>query len=490
MVFKIINIGSNPVFLVCSFLKQVKIKFLFYFTFRRAWDSTDLFNESNYRLKKEIETYRTWYKMFKHTIFVYKEFFVQNYNWLDTMIVFFFFRFLQKLYYRISAVSCKLKQLTLKTYKYLKVKVFQNNTFLAGLKYCWLFIRFWVVGLLLFITVTYYFMLIRVLPFNRIIFQWVIVIMIVYWLMSGFTFFIRKYRYGKFTSAVQRFWRRSFMLFWLIETFLFLIFFYLTINSNQEPVYMYDNFQLYKTHLFSWRWFLLKILPITILVIFSYLILLFLKWGTFSKENLPFFSMTLLLMYVIWLEFYQFFHVLNYYGNLVWIYNSEEHLWILESEFRKTRIVNHYVTICIVAKFWHLVFIFVFWVFFVLRCNELKRYRYPIFSANLQNFIMLYFLTWISMYPWFKFVFRRYLDNPYFWFYSNPRRTFLKLFYNDLKLIYYAFGIMKDNFIYFIYFTLSNYFYFVETSNITEFNEYGKFMIRNRFIKNNTPVIQ
>jgi hypothetical protein len=117
-------------------LKQVKIKFLFYFTFRRAWDSADLFNEKNYHLKKEIETYRKWYKIFKHTFFVYKEFFVQNYDWLDTMIVFFFFRFLQKLYYKISAVSYKLKQLTLKTYKYLKVKVFQNNTFLAGLKYC------------------------------------------------------------------------------------------------------------------------------------------------------------------------------------------------------------------------------------------------------------------------------------------------------------------------------------------------------------------
>ena len=75
--------------------------------------------------------------------------------------------------------------------------------------------------------------------------------MFFYWLVSGFVFFFKKYQYRYFTSAIQRFWRRSFTIFWAIEGCIFVIFLYLTLNANQEPVYMYDNSQIYKTHLFS-----------------------------------------------------------------------------------------------------------------------------------------------------------------------------------------------------------------------------------------------
>ena len=75
--------------------------------------------------------------------------------------------------------------------------------------------------------------------------------MVFYWLISGFVFFTKKYKFGKFTSAIQRFWRRSFIIFWLIESSLFIVFIYLLFNASQEPVFAYDFIQIKKMRLFS-----------------------------------------------------------------------------------------------------------------------------------------------------------------------------------------------------------------------------------------------
>jgi len=197
---------------------------------------------------------------------------------------------------------------------------------------------------------------------------------------------------------------------------------------------MYDNIQFYKTHLFSWRYFLPKIYTTVLIIIFIYSALLSLNFFTFiGSINLVLIA-TLFVLLVTWVEFYQFFHLLNYYGALNWIYDIEEHLWVLESEFKRTRIVNHYVTICLVAKFWHIIFAVVVWVFFVLRCLESNRFRYPLLSANLQNFIIIYIMSWLYMYPWLKFTIRKTLDVPFYWFFVNNRRLGFYLFINDAKL--------------------------------------------------------
>lgn len=476
MVFKIINIGSNPIFLVCSILSRKRIslfsfvylKFFFKFIFFFL-KSLIFFRFGKLKGKNFINQTR-------------REFHLQGYLLLDLVLILYFTITSKINQFKNSAIKYKFDQIMSKFYRFCRVKVFENKSVLLGLKYLWMMLRFWALGVCLFIAISYYFMYIRSLPVSKILFQWIVVIMIVYWLMSGFVFFIKKYRYSKYTTAIQRFWRRSFMIFWLIESFLFLIFIYLTVNANQEPVYMYDNLQIYKTHLFSWRMFLLKIVPVTIVVITMYFLLLFVKWGVFSKSDTIVFFITLLLIYIVWLEFYQFFHVLNYYGNLMWVYDSEEHLWFLEPDFKKTRIVNHYLTICIIAKFWHLIFIFVFWIFFILRSIELTRYRFPLLSANLQNFVILYILSWIGMYPWFKFVFRRYLENPYFWLYTSPRKTFVKMFFNDLKLIYLSLLEIFENVKSYFHFEIHDYFYWHNTSSDLNFCQYEKHIVRDKFI--------
>jgi hypothetical protein len=313
-----------------------------------------------------------------------------------------------------------------------------KNIFLVGLKSIWIGLRFWILSLVIGISLIYYSMVIRCLPFNKTVFVWIIVAMFAYWILSGFVFFIKKYQYSKFTSAIQRFWRRTYIIFWMIEFSLFSVYIYLTLNANQESFYMFDQIQVFKTHLFSWRLFLLKLFPLTLLLILGYLFLLSMKWNILSKHTVWLLFITLLLTYVVWVEFYQFFHVVNFYGNFNWIYDIDERVWTLELEPRKTRTVNHYVMLMIMLKFWHIVFIFGFWVFSLLRGLEIGRVRYPLISANLQNFLILYLFAWVSMYPWIKFILRRYLDTTYYWFYINNRELGMRVFFNDLNLFYYG----------------------------------------------------
>ena len=175
---------------------------------------------------------------------------------------------------------------------------------------------------------------------------------------------------------------------------------------------------------------------------------------------------------------------MNCYGTTNWVYDFTEHLWNLEVEFKRTRIVNHYVTIGLVAKFWHIIFAVVFWIFFILRGMESTRYRYPLIAANLQNFVIIYIMGWLYMYPWFKYTARKSLDMPYFWFFVNNRKFGVFLFINDIKL--YFFGLC-DIFTSFFYkahsFKQSSFFYWQESSVFLNNTQFRKHNIRDLFIR-------
>nr|QBI37904.1 Ymf68 [Tetrahymena rostrata]QGS65283.1 Ymf68 [Tetrahymena rostrata] len=357
------------------------------------------------------------------------------------------------------------------------------NNLIGGIKFIWKGLRFWLIGLLLGVAIIYYLMYIRLLPFNKIILSWILVAMFLYWLISGFVFFIKKYQYSRFTAAIQRFWKRTYIIFWLIEAGTFSVFFYLTLNSSSEPVYMYDQIKIFKNNLFSWRWFLIKLLPSVSIILLGYYLQITLKWNLFNKQSTILFLITIILLYILWLEFYQFFHILSFYGNISWLYDYDEYIWTLEIDTRRTRLANNYISICLFAKFWHFVFITVFWIFFVLRINELGRIRYPLLVANVQNFIIIYIMSWAYMYPWLKFIFRKYLDVPYYWFFTNGRKLGIRVFFTDLKLFFYGITSNLFNFnINFIKFDKYPFYYWINASNMTDFNQYRKFIIRDSII--------
>ena len=411
----------------------------------------------------------------------------------DKLFIYLLFSFDSSVNYLVSTTRLKyrLSQSDLGIYNYLGSNLYNSGNFfvstyfLVGLRSLWIGIRFWFLSLVIGLVIFYALMTFKYVPLLKISFIWLCVVMFLYWLMSGFVFFIKKYQTSKFTTVIQRFWRRTYMLFWLIETSVFVTFLYVTFNASQEPFYMHDQIKVFKTHLFSWRYLLIKVVSTAVLLVLSYCLLLFLKWNIYTKQSVIFFFVTLFLTYVVWLEFYQFFHVISYYGGLFWVFDSEERLWVLENDFKRTRIVNNYVALCLMAKFWHLIFIYVFWIFFILRTNELQRYRYPLLSANLQNFIILYIFCWITMYPWLKLYVRKYMDYTYYWFFTNAREIGVRVFFSDIKLFFFGFFDRLFSFELFNFnFTSLNFFYWIDSSNLTGFDGYRKHFIKNVFLHN------
>jgi hypothetical protein len=295
--------------------------------------------------------------------------------------------------------------------------------------------RYWLLPLMFLLVFFYFAMYIRALSFLKVIFEWFLIINVSYWLFSGFVFFVKKYRYNRFTSAIQRFWRRSFILFWLIESSLFIVFIYLLFNASSEPIFMFDMVQLNKQRLYSWKFFLYKSFFVFLIIILSYFLIINAKWNTFSKYSAFLLAITIILTYIVWMEFYQFFYVINWYGEIVWVFDVEDKVWYAENTFKRARIVNHYVTICVIAKFWHIIYIYLFWVFFVLRALEQRKLSYIALSANLQNFLILYLMNWLLMYPWFKFICRKFLTYNHASFHEF-RIFIFKGFFCDLILYF------------------------------------------------------
>ena len=295
-------------------------------------------------------------------------------------------------------------------------------------------LRLWVLPLSSSIFMVIFLSFVRILPVNTALFQIFGLLMFFYWLISGFVFFIKKYKFSKFTSVIQRFWRRTYILFWLLESCLLLVFFYLTLNSSQESGFSLDHIATFKSHTNSIKMFLPAIMLSSILILVGYLLLLNLKWNFFQKQLIFVFVISFILIINLMQESYQMFHILNFYSNLFWTYSVEDKLWSLEFDARRTRLVNHYTIIMSILKYWHVVFIYFFWIFTALRSNESSTITYPLYSANFQNFIILFIMSFISLYPHLKSIVSPFLSDPYFWFFLNPNSTASLSFFNDIKL--------------------------------------------------------
>jgi hypothetical protein len=254
---------------------------------------------------------------------------------------------------------------------------------------------------------------------------------------------------------------------------------------------MYDNIQALKTLLYPWRLFMQESVALILIIATLRYFLVRLKDMTPIKLYFMILSVTVAVIYMSWSEFYQFFYTLNHYNSLDWSYDEESFTWTMETETKKTRVLLHFITICIIAKFWHFVFILGFWIFSVLRWSQLNTVHYPLLSANLQNFIILYLLNWIVMYPWIKYTFRRHLFKNYTWLYTNFRNTGSRVFFIDAVNYAYALvDLIKPTTYLFTIELLYNYLYCCCTVNGATFSEEGFYSFMREYINNSEKPIK
>ena len=343
------------------------------------------------------------------------------------------------------------------------------------------FFKNFILAAVIFVTIIYFFFYLYTLTFFKTFAVYLLIGFLFFWLFSTFNFFIKRYKYSKYTSAIQRFWKRAFMCFWLIEGFLFSIFFYYLINASSEPFFIYDTYGLYINSLNTLKIFLTNSFLIVLLLNLFIFALINIKFTSLKKNSYLFLFITFIYVYILMTEFYQFYYLLNFYSDYIWNFSEDENVWELDYDIPRTRTKNHYVTLLMLAKFWHYLFVFISWMFFLVKTVELNRIRYAFLSMNFQNTILFYIMNWLCLYSWFKWIFRRFFDQTYYWFFTSFRPLSLNITVNDIivytkNIVSYNLKFLKNNYNYnFVYFFISNKSFYGQSS-------YFKLYIKSAFL--------
>lgn len=273
------------------------------------------------------------------------------------------------------------------------------------------------------------------IDFTKQIAVWFVIMVIFYILMSTFNNFLNKYKYGKFTSAIQRFWKRTGMTFWLIEGFLFLLFFYYFLNSSQEPLYMFDYSSLNQELLIQLKTSYKSLILLSLAIYLCYVLLLNNNFLNYHQNVTLLSIISLIIIYTLYVESYQFVYTISYYTDKNWNFDSNTQLWILELEQNNIRVKQQYFILCLIAKYWHFIFIFISWIFFLVKCFEINKINYVLLGYNVQNLLILYVLNIFCLVQWIKWLTKKFLELTYYWFHIQYDE---KLLNTSVSEIYYV----------------------------------------------------
>lgn len=174
-----------------------------------------------------------------------------------------------------------------------------------------------------------------------------------------------------------------------------------------------------------------------LLFIFFYTLYLLLALPTFKSTQQIFHLgvMTLLYTYIYLLENYQVYYILTSFYENYWVYDAEQLLWSLEIEVPRIRTKQQYFLIALILKYWHFVFIYLSWLFVVMKSFEKKQISYILLGLSSQNVLILFFLNILFNAQWLKWVVKRFGETAYYWFFSaSNEMTFLN-FIQELIII-------------------------------------------------------
>lgn len=179
-----------------------------------------------------------------------------------------------------------------------------------------------------------------------------------YWFLSMFMYLANTSRSSIIVSSVSRFWRRSFLLFWALEFFLFFIYVFLFLNCPVETEWFSDRTQLFwsvSTFFSTW-------LPQYLLLLLVYI---FLR-GNYSvcksaAASIPT-QLTLFLLLLLFVieEFLQFGFIVVSISYDLESYSFLEKSWVCSNEKYPSLVIKQYTFLLSFLKFWHLVYIYSF----------------------------------------------------------------------------------------------------------------------------------
>jgi hypothetical protein len=321
-------------------------------------------------------------------------------------------------------------------FKYYHEEFINDNSFFSNFLAIYTFFKTTLISLLLCFIYFLFSIFFFKIQFLKQLSVWFVIGMMFFWLISGFNFFIKRYQFGKFTSQIQRFWKRTNTCFWLIEGFLLLIFFYYYLNSSQEPLFMYDYSSLNQEYLVSLYTIGFNIIILSIVIFIMYFTIIRLNSNSWEQLSLNLIFISIFIFFSFFIETYQFYYVISVFNERVWSLNEDDNIWSVETDNPILRTKTQYFLVCLIAKYWHFLFIFISWIFFLIKSFERKKITYVFFGSNLQNVILLFVLNLACYVQWLKWIYRRFFDLPYTWFFTNIDNKFLYKFFYEFELVY------------------------------------------------------
>lgn len=245
----------------------------------------------------------------------------------------------------------------------------------------------------------------------QFIFYGLIAFFVFYWMSSIFIFLFKSGVYSKTTSVIQRFWKRTLYLFWSIELFLFFIYSWLILISPSEVEWMFHQSQLFHGSYVNGLSLFNQIL-ITLSVI--YVTTLIQYFMVYSKIEFLLLLLLCLLFTVLLSDGSQIIVSSLYYGNTSISFNPSEFVWAVSGDVLENSANNNYTWLVVLLKFWHTVFIVVFFLFVLMFFLQTGKNFHGMYSSMMQNFTFLYLFSFILYY----FIVKVYLNVVYEYVYS------------------------------------------------------------------------
>lgn len=107
----------------------------------------------------------------------------------------------KEIYKNYDPLNTRLLSTTLGNTNYLTLSIFPKDLLFSY----FYFFKSWVISIMLSLSLVSTLFYLRDIPVNKHLFSVGSIILFAYLLLSGFVFFIKKYRYGKYTTAMHRF---------------------------------------------------------------------------------------------------------------------------------------------------------------------------------------------------------------------------------------------------------------------------------------------
>lgn len=265
----------------------------------------------------------------------------------------------------------------------------------------------------------------------------------VYIVYQTVTFFHKTYQYSRYTTQTQRFWKRALFLFWSIEGFLFGILVYLwLISPEQTSTWFNHRGQLQSGSVDCYALFISNLPLLLLLLLWKFFLLAKKELNTLQRLVVVFVSAILLVQQLI-NEYTLFVAALSSYNattssfksqmlleasarslhsntgvdgfnsNASWASSTTENATACSPEANTARFFKIFI---VLVKFWHIVFIAAFFLFFVNKFLETGSFSYDMISSIAYNFLYLVVFNVATWAPQIKAALHAYITQIPKWY--------------------------------------------------------------------------